>query len=107
MAIKRLWHGWTTPENADAYEHVLGTIVAPSFAAKNIRGYCGIELLRIADEVKDEVEFTTIMTFDTLDDIISLQGADYTRAHVPNVAQKVLKRWDSHAVHYEVRDLPL
>ena len=105
--IKRIWHGWTTLENADAYEHVLGTIVAPSFLAKGIKGYRGIELLRIADDMEGEVEFTTIMSFDSLDDIIALQGADYTVAHVPEVAQKVLKRWDSHAVHYEVRNLPV
>ena len=25
MAVKRVWHGWTTPENADAYRAVLET----------------------------------------------------------------------------------
>lgn len=105
MAIKRVWHGWTTIENADLYEQTLREQVAPSIAASNIPGYQGIELLRIADPVQDEIAFITIMTFDSLDNVIDFQGDDYTRAHVPDVAQKVLKRWDEHAVHYEVRDV--
>ena len=38
MTIKRIWHGWTTPANASAYEHVLKTEVLPSIEAKNIPG---------------------------------------------------------------------
>lgn len=105
MAIKRVWHGWTTPENADAYEDTLRHHVAPGIKAANIPGYQGIELLRLADKADDEVGFITIMTFDSLDNLIAFQGEDYTRAHVPEIAQKVLKRWDSHAVHYDVRDV--
>ena len=29
MAIKRVWHGWTTPENADVYEKLLQEDYAP------------------------------------------------------------------------------
>ncbi|WP_262695896.1 antibiotic biosynthesis monooxygenase family protein [Kordiimonas aquimaris] len=105
MAIKRVWHGWTTLENADLYEQTLREHVAPSIAASNISGYQGIELLRVADPVQGEVAFITIMTFNSLENVIAFQGDDYTRAHVPGVAQKVLKRWDEHAVHYEVRDV--
>jgi len=49
----------------------------------------------------EEVEFITIMTFDSLQNVIDFQGQEYTRAYVPETAQKVLKRWDSHAIHYE------
>lgn len=102
MTIKRVWHGWTTPENADLYEDTLRNHVAPSIKAADIPGYQGIELLRLADKTHDEVGFITIMTFDSLEGLIAFQGEDYTRAHVPEIAQRVLKRWDSHAVHYEV-----
>lgn len=46
MAIKRIWHGWTTPANADIYENLLHDEVFPSIEAKNISGYRSIELLR-------------------------------------------------------------
>jgi len=108
MAIKRIWHGWTTPENADSYHSVVRTIVEPGIAAKGIAGYGGLELLRKVqpqgEDGQEEVEFVTIMTFDSLDTIIKFQGENYTKAHVPDAAQKLLKRWDSHAEHYEAQD---
>ena len=54
MAIKRIWHGWTTPENADLYEDLLNSEVFPSIEAKRIPGYRSIELLR--RDLDDEVE---------------------------------------------------
>ena len=102
MAIKRIWHGWTTPENAAAYENLLQTEVFPSIEAKKIPGYRGIELLRLDRE--DEVEFVTIMTFDTIQNVIDFQGPDYRRCYVPDAAQKILKRWDRTSDHYEVKE---
>jgi len=108
MAIKRIWHGWTTPENADEYEATVRQVVAPGIEAMNIEGYRGLELLRGPESVgpdgQSEVQFVTILTFDHLENIVALQGDDYTKAHVPEDAQQFLKRWDSHAVHYEVRN---
>lgn len=100
MAIKRIWHGWTTPENADAYWTVLSGTVIPGIEAKSIQGYRGIEVLRRDHE--SEVEFVTIITFESLQSVVDFQGEDYTRCYVPDVAQAVLSRWDSHAAHYEV-----
>ena len=99
MAIKRIWHGWTTPENADTYRNLLNDVIFPGIEAKQIPGYAGIELLR--RDHKTEVEFITIMTFTSLQNSVDFQGADYTRAYVPDAAQNVLKRWDQHASHYE------
>lgn len=99
MAIKRIWHGWTTIENADAYQTLLHNEVFPGIEAKKIPGYRSIELMR--HDGSEEVEFITIMTFDALQNVIDFQGQEYTRAYVPDAAQKVLKRWDSHAIHYE------
>ena len=46
MAIKRVWHGWTTLENADKYQILLRNEVFPGIEAKKIPGYQSIELLR-------------------------------------------------------------
>ena len=100
MAIKRVWHGWTTKENADQYQHILNKEVLPSIEDKKIPGYKMIEVLRY--EWEDEVEFVTIMTFESLENVIDFQGEDYKRCYVPDAAQKVLNRWDQESIHYEL-----
>lgn len=100
--IKRIWHGWTTPENADTYENLLKEEIFEGIASKEIVGYQGIQLLRLAKE--DEVEFVTIMTFDSIDAVKNFMGEDYTTAYVPDAARKILKRFDAHSQHYEVRE---
>jgi antibiotic biosynthesis monooxygenase (ABM) superfamily enzyme len=100
MSIKRVWHGWTTAENAEAYWTVLHGTVIPGIESKEIDGYRGIEVLRRDHE--SEVEFVTMMTFDSLDSVIAFQGEDYARSYVPDVARAVLKRWDPTATHYAV-----
>ena len=103
MAIKRIWHGWTTPGNADAYERLLHDEVFPGIEAKEIPGYRGIELLR--RDLGDEVEFVTIMTFDSIENVIDFQGPDYARCYVPDAARRVLARWDEVSKHYEQREV--
>ena len=100
MAIKRIWHGWTTSENAEAYWTVLRETVIPGIESKQIPGYQGFDVFR--REHASEVEFVTIITFDSLDSVIAFQGNDYERAYVPDVAQEVLCRWDLACAHYEV-----
>ena len=95
MAIKRIWHGWTTKENAEKYQKILNKKVLPSIEAKKIPGYKKIER-------EDEVEFITIMTFDSLQNVKDFQGEDYKRCYVPDVARKVLKRWDKESTHYDL-----
>ena len=97
--IFRIWHGWTTPANAEAYQRIVQQEVFAMIEAKKIEGYRGIDLLR--RNVSDEVEFTTIMRFDSLDDVRALTGADYERAFVPPAARAVLSRFDERAQHYE------
>lgn len=99
MAVKRIWYGWTVKEKADTYQNLLHEEVIPGIAAKRIPGYQGIEVLR--RELDTETEFVTIMTFDALQNVIDFQGEDYTRCYVPDAAQRVLKRWDERAEHYE------
>lgn len=99
--IKRIWHGWTTPENADAYEALLESEVFPGILAKDLAGYRGVTLLRRDGE--DEVAFVTIMTFESAASIKALAGDEPTRSYVPAKARALLSRWDEHAEHFEVR----
>ncbi|MCK5353467.1 antibiotic biosynthesis monooxygenase [bacterium] len=100
--IERIWHGWTTPENADVYENLLRTEIFPGIASKNIPGYRGIRLLR--RPLDEEVEFITIMRFGSLDDVIGFVGEDYEKSYVPPKAREVLARFDDRSQHYEVRE---
>jgi heme-degrading monooxygenase HmoA len=99
MSVKRIWHGWTTPENADTYQELLHREIFPGIESRDIEGYHSVELLR--RDMKEEVEFVTIMTFDSLDSVINFQGKDYEKSYIPASAQKVLKRWDKTASHFE------
>lgn len=39
-----------------------------------------------------------------MQNVIGLQGEDYKKCYVPDAAQKVLKRWDLEATHYDLID---
>ncbi|MEZ4588099.1 MAG: hypothetical protein R2909_17110 [Gemmatimonadales bacterium] len=99
--IVRIWHGWTTPANADTYERLLNEEIFPGIEAKNVAGYRGIQLLRRV--VGDEVEFVTVMRFDSLDAVRAFAGEDHETAYVPQKARAVLARFDARSQHYEVR----
>ena len=72
--IARIWRGWTTPDNADAYQQIVSAQVLPEIAGRNLDGYHGAYLLR--REIRDKVEFSTIMLFDSIDDIRAFTGED-------------------------------
>jgi hypothetical protein len=99
MSVKRIWHGWTTVENAEAYQDLLHREIFPGIESKGMSGYSCVELFR--RDLEEEVEFMTIMTFDSLKDVIKFQGKDYEKCYVPESAQKVLKRWDKQSSHFE------
>lgn len=100
--ICRLWRGWTTPENADAYQRIVHTQVIPGIERRQIPGFRHIDLMR--RDSADEVEFQTLMWFENVDAIRAFVGEDHTISHVPDVARAVLKRFDERALHYEVID---
>lgn len=99
--ISRIWHGWTTPDNADKYEALLKEEILIGILNRHIRGFKSIQLLR--RPVGDEVEFVTIMRFDSLDAVREFAGEDYEVAFVPEKARAVLSRYDERSQHYEVR----
>ena len=98
--IARIWHGYTTKENADTYENLLKEEVFISIEQKDIKGYKGIRLLR--RELADETEFTTIMQFENIEDVKQFAGEDYETAYVPEKARQILKRYDPKSVHCQV-----
>lgn len=98
--IKRIWHGWTTSANADKYENLLKEEIFVGIQNRHIRGFKGIQLLR--RELADEVEFITIMAFDSLDAVREFAGDDYEAAVVPPKAREILARFDERSQHYEV-----
>ena len=99
--ISRIWHGYTTPENADTYEQLLKSEIFVGIKDRNIAGYRGIQLYR--RPLNDEVEFITLMWFDSLESVRIFAGDDYEVAVVPPKARLLLKRFDQRSQHYEVR----
>ena len=100
--ICRIWHGWTSRQNADAYEQLLKSEIFQGIAGRRISGYRGIELLR--RETPSLTEFVTIMKFDSLDAVRAFAGPDYEVAVVPPPARALLERYDTRSAHYEIRD---
>jgi heme-degrading monooxygenase HmoA len=100
--ISRIWRGWTTPQNADAYEALLKAEIFRGIIERGISGFQGIDLLR--RDVDQAVEFVTIMWFDSLLAVRTFAGEDYERAVVPSDARRLLLRFDERSTHYEVRE---
>lgn len=99
--ISRIWHGWTTNENADKYETLLKNEIFVNIQGRHIHGFKSIQLLR--RDVGQEVEFITIMLFDSLDAVRVFAGEDYEAAVVPANARKILSHFDARSQHYEVK----
>jgi heme-degrading monooxygenase HmoA len=99
--ISRIWHGWTTLDNADKYEALLKEEIFVGILNRHIPGFRNIQLLR--RKVGEEMEFVTIMLFDSLDAVREFAGEDYEAAFVPDKAREVLSRFDERSQHYEVR----
>jgi antibiotic biosynthesis monooxygenase (ABM) superfamily enzyme len=96
--IARLWHGWTVPGNADAYEEFLRSKMLPSI--HRVPGYLGADLLRRDDG--DEIAFVTITRFESLQAVRAFAGENYERAVVEPEARELLSRFDERSEHYEV-----
>jgi heme-degrading monooxygenase HmoA len=99
--ISRMWHGWTTPDNADAYEALFKEEIFVGIAGQKIDGYRGIHLFR--RDLKDEVEFVTVMWFDSMESVFVFAGEDFEEAVVPSKARALLLRFDSRSQHYTVK----
>ena len=97
--IARIWHGWTKPVDAKAYENMLRDEIFPSIAAQDIKGYRGAELF--IREEGDEVEFVTLLRFDSIEAVKQFAGPDKTKPVIFPGVEKLLTRMEQ-AQHYQV-----
>ena len=96
--IERVWRGWTSEANGDAYAAFLRDTLLPS--AHSIAGYLGARVLR--RRVRDEWEFMTITHFASFAAIRSFAGDDLEAPHIAPQARALLSRWEERVWHYEI-----
>jgi hypothetical protein len=96
--IARLWRGWAPPATADDYQRHYETEVSEHL--HSVGGFRGGRLLRLQDG--QEVMFTSITFFVSLDAIRSFAGVDYELAVVADAARQALSHWDERVSHHEV-----
>jgi antibiotic biosynthesis monooxygenase (ABM) superfamily enzyme len=102
--IARVWYGWTSCENAEKYEKLLREEVLLEIAQRSIPGYKGAELfVRKADD--EEMEFITLLRFETLDAVKIFAGKDYEQPVIPPECRRLLKRHSEKSRHYQIVQL--
>lgn len=100
--IARIWHGWTSNRNADAYGELLKTKILPGI--HRVEGYKGAYLLR--RPCAAETEFITITLWESMEAVREFAGPEGSHAVVPPEAQKLLKHYDQASIHYEAEWCP-
>jgi len=98
--IARIWHGWTRPGDAKTYEDMLRDEIFPGIARRSIKGYRGAELF--VHEDGDEVEFVTLLRFDSMDAVKEFAGADESKPVIYPKAEVLLTRMDERSRHYRI-----
>ena len=96
--IARVWHGYSKPEHADSYESMLKPELLPGLS--KVKGYKGSYLLR--RNLGAEVEFITIILWESIEAIRAVAGPDYEKAVIPEERRQYLSRFDAKASHYEI-----
>jgi antibiotic biosynthesis monooxygenase (ABM) superfamily enzyme len=97
--IARIWHGWTKRVDAKAYERLLRDEIFPSIAARKIDGYRGAELFIREDG--DEVEFLTLLRFDSMDAVREFAGPNASKPVIFPTAERLITRMEQ-ARHYRI-----
>jgi hypothetical protein len=94
-----MWKGWTTGENADAYASYLERELFPRMQ-RHLSGYRGYHVLRQAQS--REVEFVTLVWFESLAAVRSFAGETYKVPLISNKALRLLSRYQDRCDHYEL-----
>lgn len=101
--IARVWRGWASQATAGDYQRHYETEVSRHL--QEVKGFCGARLLRCDDG--QEVMFTSVAFFISIDAVRSFAGDDYEQAIVEEAARRALNRWDERVSHHDVAvDLP-
>jgi antibiotic biosynthesis monooxygenase (ABM) superfamily enzyme len=98
--IARVWHGWTKSADAAAYEEMLRNEIFPAIAARKIKGYRGAELFTREDG--DEVEFVTLLRFESIEGVQEFAGADEAKPVIYPEAEPLLVRMAERSQHYRI-----
>ena len=98
--IARIWHGWTSTQDANMYETMLRDEIFPAIARRNISGYNGAELFFREDG--EEVEFVTLLRFDSMAAVEAFAGRESGRPVIYPKAEPLLKRMDEQSRHYRI-----
>jgi heme-degrading monooxygenase HmoA len=96
--IARIWHGYTTDADAEAYAASLKAEILPGIM--KVAGYRGSYLLR--RRCGKEIEFITVMLWDSFEALREFTGPDYEQAIVPMERRKLLSHYDERSAHYEI-----
>jgi antibiotic biosynthesis monooxygenase (ABM) superfamily enzyme len=98
--IARIWHGWTKRQDARVYEELLRNEIFPAIAQRNIEGYHGAKLFIREDG--DEVEFVTLLRFDSMEGIKKFAGENQSKPVIYPKAEALLTRMDECSQHYRI-----
>lgn len=98
--VARIWHAYTSFENAPVFETMLKSEIFPGIREKGIKGFNNFQLL--TRRLGKEVEFITIMWFDTMESIKGFAGDDFEKAVVYPAAKPFLLRYDERSQHYDI-----
>jgi hypothetical protein len=99
--ICRVWHGWTMASQADAYDHYLRNELFPRVERElGEAGYRGFHVMRL--ERESEVEFVTLVWFESLDAVRSFAGRSYEVPVLSTKARSLLSHYDERVEHFEL-----
>ena len=97
--IARIWKGWTTHENASIYEELFKNTVLPK-VTQGLDGYVSTNLLR--REIGENVEFTTVFWFESLDAVKNFAGPNFEQAVVPEQVKALMSDYEETVHHHDV-----
>ncbi|WP_421842297.1 antibiotic biosynthesis monooxygenase family protein [Marinobacter algicola] len=97
--IARIWKGWTTHENASIYEELFKNTVLPK-VTQGVDGYVSTNLLR--REIGENVEFTTVFWFESLDAVKNFAGPNFEQAVVPEQVKALMSDYEETVHHHDV-----
>ena len=96
--IARIWRGWAPQATADDYQRHYESEVSEHLRA--VDGFRGARLLRHDDG--QQVMFTSLTFFASLDAVRAFAGDDYEQAVVEEAARRALSHWDEQVTHHDV-----
>jgi heme-degrading monooxygenase HmoA len=101
--IARIWRGWAPQATAEDYQRHYESEVSSHL--QGVDGFRGARLLRQDDG--QEVMFTSVTFFTSVDAVRRFAGEDYEQALVEETGRRALSRWDERVAHHDVAvDLP-